>query len=37
MLDSLEERKFYLRAPDLEFLYNRPIKIGNVIIDMTLP
>jgi len=32
-----KERKFYLRAPDLEFRLNGPIKIGNVITDMTLP
>ncbi len=32
-----KERKFYLRAPDLEFRLNGPIKIGNLITDMTLP
>ncbi|KAF2496436.1 hypothetical protein BU16DRAFT_377726 [Lophium mytilinum] len=32
-----KDRKFYLRAPDLEFRLNGPIKIGNVITDMTLP
>ena len=30
-------RKFYLRAPDLEFRLDGPIKIGNVITDMSLP
>ncbi|OQU98205.1 hypothetical protein CLAIMM_04023 [Cladophialophora immunda] len=34
---SAQERKFYLRAPDLEFQLNGPIRIGNVITDMTLP
>jgi hypothetical protein len=34
---SKKDRKFYLRAPDLEFRLNGPIKIGNVITDMTLP
>ncbi|CZR67102.1 uncharacterized protein PAC_17001 [Phialocephala subalpina] len=34
---STKDRKFYLRTPDLEFRLNGPIKIGNVITDMTLP
>ncbi|KAF7503134.1 hypothetical protein GJ744_004276 [Endocarpon pusillum] len=34
---STKEGKFYLRAPDLEFRLNGPIKIGNVITDMSLP
>ena len=34
---STRDRKFYLRAPDLEFRLNGPIKIGNVITDMSLP
>jgi hypothetical protein len=34
---SKKDRKFYFRAPDLEFRLNGPIKIGNVITDMTLP
>lgn len=33
----MKERKFYIRAPDLEFRLDGPIKIGNVIRDMTLP
>jgi len=37
MAPSTKDRKFYLRAPDLEFRLNGPIKIGNVITDMTLP
>lgn len=32
-----KDRRFYLRAPDLEFGLDGPIKIGNVITDMTLP
>lgn len=34
---STKARKFYLRTPDLEFRLNGPIKVGNVITDMTLP
>jgi hypothetical protein len=30
-------RKFYLRAPDLEFRLNGPIKIGNILTDPSLP
>lgn len=37
MAVSTKDRKFYLRAPDLEFRLNGPINIGNVITDMTLP
>jgi hypothetical protein len=32
-----EQRKFYLRTPDLEFTQGGPIKIGNIITDMFLP
>jgi hypothetical protein len=34
---STHDRNFYLRAPGLEFRVNGPIKIGNVITDMSLP
>jgi hypothetical protein len=34
---STHDRNFYLRAPGLEFRVNGPIRIGNVITDMTLP
>jgi hypothetical protein len=34
---SNKDRKFYLRAPGLEFRLNGPLKIGNVITDMALP
>ena len=37
MPPSTKVKKYYLRAPDLEFRLNGPIKIGNVITDMTLP
>jgi hypothetical protein len=30
-------RKFYLCTPNLEFRLNRPIKVRNVIINITLP
>lgn len=37
MSASSKERKFYLRAPGLEYRLNGPIQIGNVITDMTRP
>lgn len=37
MSSSQENRKFYIRSPDLEFLQDGPIKIGNVITDMFFP
>jgi hypothetical protein len=32
-----KSRKFYLRAPDLEFRLNGPIKIDNILTDLSLP
>lgn len=37
MPSSPENRKFYLRSPDLEFTRDGPIQIGNVITDMFYP
>ncbi|KAH7077362.1 hypothetical protein FB567DRAFT_535104 [Paraphoma chrysanthemicola] len=37
MPSSKENRKFYIRSPDLEFEEGGPIQIGNVITDMFLP
>lgn len=37
MPTSPADRKFYIAAPGLEFRMNGPIKIGNVITDLTAP
>ncbi|KIW21361.1 hypothetical protein PV08_01941 [Exophiala spinifera] len=37
MPPSTEIKRFYLRAPDLEYSVDGPIKIGNVLSDITLP
>ncbi|KAI9774755.1 MAG: hypothetical protein M1839_001622 [Geoglossum umbratile] len=37
MAPSYEDKKFYLKAPALEFKLNGPIKIGNIIKDMKYP
>ncbi|KAI9766616.1 MAG: hypothetical protein M1840_006427 [Geoglossum simile] len=37
MAPSHEDKKFYLKAPALEYNLNGPIKIGNIVKDMKYP
>lgn len=37
MVSTQEQKKFYLRSPDLEYNLNGPIQIGNVVTDMKYP